>query len=73
MREHEGSRLRYALSRFFVPLSKKSKRYAAHANAYPFFYRHRILLPILPFYRTFRAIRSGEFQAEAKAIRNAKD
>lgn len=72
MRKANGSRIRYAMSRFFVPISKKSRRYAAHANAYPFFYRHRFLLPFLPFYRTFRAMKTGKFQAEAKAIKNAK-
>lgn len=67
-----NSKMRYMLSRFFVPVSKKNKNYAAMAGFYPFFYKHKILLPILPFYRTFRAMKNGKFKAEAKAIKNAK-
>lgn len=65
-------KLGYALDRFFVPVSKKNKRYADYAGQYPFFYKHKILLPLLPFYRTIRAMKAGRFQAEAKAIKNAK-
>ena len=65
-------KLGYALDRFFVPVSKKNKSYAAYAGQYPFFYKHKILLPLLPFYRTIRAMKAGRFQAEAKAIKNAK-
>ena len=70
--KHGGSKLRYALHRFFVPVSEKNPSYFGFAAAYPFFYRHKILLPLLPFYRTFRSIKAGRFQAEAKAIKNAK-
>lgn len=62
----------YALNRFFVPVSRKNKDYAAYADRYPLFYKYKILLPLLPFYRTFRAMKAGKFQAEAKAIKNAK-
>jgi hypothetical protein len=55
-----------------VPFSKKNTSYAAYAGQYPFFYKHKILLPLLPFYRTIRAMKAGRFQAEAKAIKNAK-
>ena len=65
-------KLGYALDRFFVPVSKKNKRYADYAGQYPFFYKHKILLPLLPFYRTIRAMKAGRFQAEAKALKNAK-
>jgi hypothetical protein len=40
--------------------------------AYPVFYRHRILLPALPFYRTFKAMKKGTFKAEAKALKKAE-
>ena len=67
-----GSKLKYMFSRFFVPFSKKNKNYASYAGSYPFFYKHKILLPFLPFYRLIRSIKSGHFKHEAKAIKNAK-
>ena len=72
MRKNGWDKLRYALGRFFVPVSRKNRDYAAYAGQYPFFYKHKILLPLLPFYRTIRAMKAGRFQAEAKAIKNAK-
>ena len=65
-------KLGYALDRFVVPISPKNKRYAGFAGRYPFFYQHKILLPFLPFYRIYLAMKAGRFQAEAKAIKNAK-
>lgn len=72
MRQNGWGKIKYALNRFFVPVSKKNKNYSVYAGYYPFFYKHKILLPFLPLYRTFRAIKSGKFKAEAKAIKNAK-
>ena len=54
--QYGGNRLRYALYRFLVPLSEKHKLYASFARRFPFFYRHKLLLPLLPFYRVFRAV-----------------
>ena len=72
MARHGYGKIRYALHRFLVPVRKKNPFYAAYAGVYPQFYRHRILLPLLPFYRTFRAIKSGSLKAEAEAIKRAK-
>ena len=33
--------------------------------------KHKLLLPLLPFYRTAKAIKRGSFMTEARAIRNA--
>ena len=55
-----------------VPVSKKDPRYKSMSAAYPAFYRHRILLPALPFYRTFKAMKKGTFKAEAKALKKAE-
>ena len=63
---------RYAFSRFLVPFSRKNRKYDIYAGMYPYFYRHRILLPFLPFYRLARAVRTGKLKAEIKAIRNVK-
>ena len=72
IRKNGESMLRYMLDRFFVPVSEKNLSYSDYAGQYPFFYKHKILLPLLPFYRTIRAMKAGRFQAEAKAIKNAK-
>ncbi len=72
MTRHGWGKLGYALNRFFVPVSRKNRDYAAYAGAYPIFYKYKILLLVLPFYRTFRAMNAGRFQAEAKALKNAK-
>lgn len=66
------SKLKYMCDRFFVPVSKKDPRYKSMSAAYPAFYRHRILLPALPFYRTFKAMKKGTFKAEAKALKKAE-
>ena len=72
MSKHGWGKIGYALNRFFVPVSRKNKDYTAYAGMYPLFYKYKILLPLLPFYRTIRAMKAGRFQAEAKAIKNAK-
>lgn len=72
MEKKNWSKARYALHRFFTPVSRKNPDYDDYAANYPFFYRHKILLPLLPFYRLFRAILSGRFMSEAKAIRDVK-
>ena len=45
------AKLRYMQGRFFVPVRRSNRDYAAFAGAYPLFYRHKLLLPLLPFYR----------------------
>jgi len=72
MSKHGWGKIQYALNRFFVPISRKNKDYEAYAGSYPIFYKYKILLPFLPFYRTIRAMKAGRFKAEARAIRNAK-
>ncbi len=71
MRNNGWGKIRYMLYRFSVPISRKNRRYACFAGLYPFFYRHKFLLPLLPFYRTFRAILSGKLKAEVKAVKDA--
>ena len=71
IRKNNWSKLDYMASRFFVPIKKSDKRYDAFANQYPLFYKHKILLPILPFYRTIRAMKAGRFKSEAKALKKA--
>ncbi len=71
LREKGWGRLRYALNRFLVPVSRKNEEYSIYADTYPFFYRHRILLPLLPFFRIIRGVRTGRLQTEVRALRSA--
>ena len=50
----------YAARRVFLPMSAVEKHY-------PFFYRHKILLPFLPLYRLIR--NRKQVQEEFKAIK----
>ena len=43
-------KLRYAGRRLVLPMSTVKR-------AFPFFYKHKILLPFLPVYRTFKGLR----------------
>ena len=72
LKKNEWSKLQYMLDRFFVPVRKSDRNYDSFAGMYPFFYRYKIFLPLLPFYRTFRAIKGGRFLPEAKAIHRAR-
>ena len=71
LRKKGWGKLRYMLERFTVPVSAKNPAYADYASTYPLFYRHKLLLPLLPFYRTFRSMKAGRFKAEARAVRKA--
>ncbi|MBR6872847.1 MAG: nucleotidyltransferase family protein [Ruminococcus sp.] len=51
-----GAKLGYAFDRFAVPMRKSNGNYALYAAHFPFFYEHRILLPMLPFYRLGRSL-----------------
>ncbi len=73
MKKNGWGKTGYMLHRFSVPLSRKNKSYDAYAGTYPLFYKYKVLLPLLPFYRTVRSIWSGRFKAEAKAIRKVKN
>ena len=72
IKKNGGSKLKYMIDRFTVPFCKKDKRYNSYAGAYPFFYKYKIFLPFLPFYRLIRSFISGKFKAEARAIKRAK-
>ena len=72
MKEYGGGKLWYMLNRFFVPVSKKNKRYREMAFFFPFFYKHRILLPLLPFYRVLRGLKNGKMIRELKILKQVK-
>lgn len=60
-------RLRYMLGRFLVPFRRSNEYYDGYAAAYPLFYRHKLLLPLLPFYRL--CSRWPRVKAELRALR----
>lgn len=68
MRDHHWNRLQYMLDRFSVPVRETDPAYTAYAAQYPLFYRHKLLLPVLPLYRTLRSAKDGRFLKELKAI-----
>ena len=68
MKKNHWTVLQYIRSRFCVPVSRADKSYDAFADMYPVFYKYKILLPLLPFYRIFRAAKAGRFRREWKAV-----
>lgn len=72
MRKNGWGKLRYAAARLYVPLSEKNEKYAALTSFYSFFYKHKVLLPFLPFYRLLRGLKNGRMIAELKALKNVK-
>ena len=73
VRRSGGSRFRYMLGRFSVPFRKDDPRYEAFAEEYPVFYRFRILLPLLPFWRILRSLAAGRFRREMAAVNSEQD
>lgn len=73
IQRYGGSRIRYLLKRFHIPFSRKSRDYAIFEAYYPFFYRHRVLLPLLPVYWFFRGIWNGKLQREVRTLMNVKN
>ena len=54
-----SAKAKYFSERFFVPVSKRSEDYEGFAKKYPMFYKYKILLPLLPFYRLFKGLRES--------------
>ena len=65
-------KLRYTLERFLEPLNKNSWNYRNLSYEFPLFYKCKILLPLLPFYRVFLRLASGRLKAELKALKRAE-
>ena len=65
-------KIRYVFERFMDPVKKGSNSYRTYSQKYPFFYKHKILLPLLQLHLVFIHFRSGLLAAELKALRNAK-
>ncbi len=67
-------RFRYLYKRFFVPVRRSDPAYESFEKQYPFFYKHKLLLPLLPFCRLTRALKSGRRRilAEIRTALGAK-
>lgn len=72
IRKKGGSKIKYALSRFFVPIRKSNPKYIYYSQKYPKFYRNKLKICLLPFYRTYMAIKNNSFKRELKEVVNAK-
>lgn len=53
------SRIRYGLDRFTVPVSRDNPSYKAYEAQYPIFYKYKLLLPLLPFYRLIHSLKNS--------------
>ena len=63
------SKARYMAHRFLVPVSPKNKDYIRFANSYPTFYKYKILLPLLPFYRVIVGLKNGRLSKEMNVLK----
>lgn len=52
-----------------MPVRTSNSDYELFAAEYPLFYKNRILIPFLPFYRIILAAKSGKLAIEWKTIR----
>lgn len=72
MGRNNVGKIGYSMKRLFGSLDPKSKDYLTHKETYPFFYKHKIFLPVLPLYRIVRGIRNGNLQKVVWALKNSK-
>lgn len=68
IKDNGGSRIQFILKRLSVPVSESDPKYRDYEVYYPFFYRYRVLLPLLPIYRILRSMVQGRFVAEWKEL-----
>ncbi len=67
------SKAQYFIRRVFGPLGKDDPYREQFKKRYAIFFNHPILLPVLPFYRLFKALKTSpkRIKAEANALRKA--
>ncbi len=65
-------KIHYVLKRFSEPFDRKSQIYQELSKEYPFFYKHKVLLPCLAVYRVFLRMKEGKLKTELKALKKAK-
>lgn len=72
MEKKGWNKFQYICYRFFYPFYLLMNDRETFAAYYPFFYRHKLLLPFHPFYRVFSACVNGKLIAELKGVLNSK-
>ena len=68
MNKYGSNRVIYMLKRCCVPVRTSDPDYQAFARVYPEFYKNKKLLPLLPFYRIMRSIKTRKIGAELKIL-----
>lgn len=70
----DGGKIQYLIQRIFGPIKKNDPFRESFRKKYGTFYNNPILLPLLPFYRFFRAVRSSpnRIKAEMNALRKTR-
>ena len=68
-KRYGGGKIKYVIKRLAIPVSRKNPYYVPFSNRYPVFYKHKILLPLLPFYRIYTSIREKRFMGEFDAMK----
>ncbi len=71
--DNTGGRIKYFIRRVFGPIGKNDPYREHFKKTYATFFNHPILLPFLPFYRLFRALKNSpkRIKAEANALRKS--
>ena len=71
--DNTGGRIKYFIRRVFGPIGKNDPDRDHFGKTYAAFFNHPILLPLLPFYRLFKALKTSpkRIKAEANALRKA--
>ena len=71
--DNTGGKIKYFVRRVFGPIGKNDPDRDHFRKTYATFFNHPILLPLLPFYRLFKALKTSpkRIKAEANALRKA--
>lgn len=71
--DNAGGKVKYFIRRVFGPIGKSDPYREHFKKTYATFFNYPILLPFLPFYRLFRAMKKSpkRIKAEANALRKA--
>ena len=68
MNKYGSNRVTYILRRCCVPVRASNPAYQSFARVYPEFYKNKILLPLLPFYRILRSAKTGKLGTELRTL-----
>ncbi|MDO5138966.1 MAG: hypothetical protein Q4D71_10990, partial [Oscillospiraceae bacterium] len=71
--DNTGGKLKYLIRRVFGPVGKNDPYREHFKKKYVTFFKYPILLPFLPFYRLFRALKKSpkRIKSEANVLRKA--